>query len=99
MISQRFRFLNLISRADLSSFLVFIALALSFLFRGCALSRRLDNFRGCCKSRSRRLVMRKDAFVTFVADTLFMERANSVMMEFAILAFVAFPFQIMLELI
>ena len=96
MISQRFRFLNLISRADLSSFFVLVSLPLSLLFRGCALRRWLDNFSGSCKSRSRRLVVRKDAFVTFVADTLFMERANTIVMVLARLAFVAFPFQILL---
>ena len=96
MISQRFRFLNLISRADLSSIFVLIGLALSLLFRGCALSRWLDNFGIVCKSRSRRLVVREDAFVTFVADTLFMERANTIVMVLARLAFVAFPFQVLL---
>ena len=90
MISQRLRSLYLSSRADLSSIFVLVSIPLSFLFRGCALRSWLDD--GSCKSRSRRLVMRKDAFVTFIADTLFMERANTVVMVFAGFAFVAFPF-------
>ena len=90
MISQRLRILYLSSRADLSSIFVLVALPLSLWFRGCALRRWLDG--GSCKSRSGRLVVREDAFVTFIADTLFMERANTVVMVFAGFAFVAFPF-------
>ena len=91
MMSQRFRTLIHTSRADLSS-LVLSSLPLSFLFRGCALRRWLDNFCGSCKRRCRRIVVREDAFVTFVADTLFMERAKTVVMVLAGFTFVAFPF-------
>ena len=94
MIGQRFRSLNHTSRADLSSLSVLSSLPLSFLFRGCALRRWLDNFCGSCKRRSRRIVVREDAFVTFVADTLFMERANTVVVVLAGFAFVAFPFYV-----
>ena len=41
-------------------------------------------------------MVREDAFVTFVADTLFVERTNTVVMVFAGFAFVAFPFQVVL---
>ena len=41
-------------------------------------------------------MVREDAFVTFIADTLFMERANTVVMVFAGFAFVAFPFLVIL---
>ena len=90
MISQRLRILCLSSRADLSSIFVLVSLPLSFWFRGCALGTWLDG--GSCESRSGRLVVREDAFVTFIADSRFMERANTVVMVFAGFAFVAFPF-------
>ena len=38
--------------------------------------------------------MREDAFIPLVADTLFVERANTIMMIFAGFAFVAFPFYV-----
>ena len=34
-------------------------------------------------------MVREDAFITFVADTLFVERANTIVMIFAGFAFVA----------
>ena len=41
-------------------------------------------------------MVREDAFIALVADTLFVERANTVVMIFAGFAFVAFPFQVVL---
>ena len=41
-------------------------------------------------------MVREDAFITFVADTLFVERANTIVMIFAGFAFVAFPFSVVL---
>ena len=93
MIGQRLRILNHVSRANLSSIFVLLCLRKSLLFRGCALGTWRDVCPcGSCKRRNRRVVMREDAFITLVADTLFAERANTIVMIFAGFAFVAFPF-------
>ena len=93
MYGQRLRILNHTSRAILSSIFVLLCLRKSLLFRGCALGTWLDVcLCGSCKRRNRRVVMREDAFITLVADTLFVERANTIVMIFAGFAFVAFPF-------
>ena len=93
MISQRLRILNHTSRADLSSIFVLLCLRKSLLFRGCALGRWLNVcLGGSCKRWNRLVVVRKDTFITLVADTLFVERANTIVMIFAGFAFVAFPF-------
>ena len=95
MIGQRLRILNHTSRANLSSIFVLLYLRKSLLFRGCALGRWLDVcvIDNWYSKRGRHsFTMREDAFVAFVADTLFVERANTIMMRFAGFAFVAFPF-------
>ena len=97
MISQRFRTLNHTSRAILSSIFVLFRIRKSLLFRGCALGTWRDVcLCGSCKRRDRRVVVRKDAFITLVADTLFVERANTIVMIFAGFAFIAFPFEVVL---
>ena len=93
MVGQRLRILIHTSRAIISSIFVLLCLRKSLLFRGCALGTWLDVcLCGSSKRRNWRFVMRENAFITLVADTLFVERANTIVMIFAGFAFVAFPF-------